>query len=253
MEESTFIEKLCVFGLSRQEASIYTCLLKNEALTGYEIGKLTGISRSNVYSTLSALVEKGAAYIVEGASSKYVAVDLREFCDNRVRSMSRLKEELSENIPGKTKTSEGYITIEGYNHICDKIHHMLLGTQMRVYFSSCSTFLSLWKTEIQNLLDRQIKVVLISDREIPVYAKDIEDGRIIFYKTIQSDEENFNCQLRLIIDSEYVLTGEVNGDGCDTCLYSAQKNFVNVFKESMKNEIELIKLKEQTGTCKRTS
>ena len=50
-------------------------------------------------------------------------------------------------------------------------------------------------------------------------------------------------QVRLIIDSEYVLTGEVEGTSNDTCLYSAQKNFVNVFKDAMRNEIELIKLK----------
>ena len=47
MEEAAIIEQLTLFGLSRQEAAIYLCLLKNEELTGYEVAKLTGISRSN--------------------------------------------------------------------------------------------------------------------------------------------------------------------------------------------------------------
>ena len=44
MEEAAIIEQLTLFGLSRQEAAIYLCLLKNEELTGYEVAKLTGIS-----------------------------------------------------------------------------------------------------------------------------------------------------------------------------------------------------------------
>ena len=60
MDEMSFIEKLMVFGLTRQEASIYLCLYRNGILTGYEAAKLTGISRSNVYNALAGLAEKGA-------------------------------------------------------------------------------------------------------------------------------------------------------------------------------------------------
>ena len=81
MEEAAIIEHITLFGLSRQEAAIYLCLLKNEELTGYEVAKLTGISRSNVYNGLASLVEHGAAYVMEGTSSKYLAVALPEFSD----------------------------------------------------------------------------------------------------------------------------------------------------------------------------
>ena len=52
-------------------------------------------------------------------------------------------------------------------------------------------------------------------------------------------------QVRLIIDSAFVLTGEISSDAKDTCLYSAQKNFVSVFKDALKNEIELIKIRQE--------
>ena len=55
--------------------------------------------------------------------------------------------------------------------------------------------------------------------------------------------EKKESQIRLIVDSEYVLTGDMTGSPSDTCLYCGQKNFVNVFKESLKNEIKLIELK----------
>jgi len=64
MNEAALIEKLAAFGLTRQEASIYLCLTANRELSGYEVSKLTGFSRSNVYNALASLVEKGSAYLL---------------------------------------------------------------------------------------------------------------------------------------------------------------------------------------------
>lgn len=249
MEESAFVEKLVLFGLGRQEAVIYMCLLKNDELTGYEVAKLTGISRSNVYNSLAALVEHGAAYVEEGASTKYTAVSMEEFCDNRIRYLKEVEEYLLCNCPKKTTESAGYITIEGYRHICDKIHHMLSCAQKRIYFSANHTMIEMWQDEIRQLVEKQIKVVLISD-EIPRFMAEDENlsEEIIFYQIYpelieESTTEVWEKQIRLIIDSEYAITGDVAGSSNDTCLYSAQKNFVNVFKDAMRNEMELIKIK----------
>ena len=250
MEEASLIEKFLLFGLGRQEAVIYLCLLKNRELTGYEVAKLTGISRSNVYNGLASLVEHGAAYVLEGASTRYTAVEIQEFCDNRLRFLKETEKFLVENVPKPVVSSEGYITVEGYGHICDKIHHMLMGAKKRVYFSATGVFLEKWKAEIAELVSRGSKVVLISEDDADVFAgrEKLRDD-IIFYRVPQSLRESGagegKRQVRLIIDSEYVLTGEVIGRSSDTCLYSAQKNFVSVFKDAMRNEIELIRMKEQ--------
>ena len=85
MDDSSLIEKLMAFGLTRQEASVYLCLYQKGTLTGYEAAKVTGISRSNVYNALGGLVEKGAAYLLEGSSSKYMHEEVAccEYAENR--------------------------------------------------------------------------------------------------------------------------------------------------------------------------
>lgn len=248
MEKVTIIEKLLLFGLSRQEACIYLCLLMNRELTGYEVAKLTGISRSNVYNGLAALVEHGAAYIMEGTSTKYIAVPLEEFCENYIRYLQGVKVYLMLNEPKRSLSTEGYITIEGKRHINDKIHNMLSGAQKRIYFSAAAAFLELWQKEIKALVERKIKIVLLSESLPEAFYEEKKKGEIIFYQMLQEEEqEEAFCdkrkQIRLIIDSEYVLTGELEGRDEDTCLYSAQKNFVTVIKDAMRNEIELIKIK----------
>ena len=105
------IEKLTYFNLTRQEATLYLTLLAEGRLTGYEATKLTGISRSNTYTALAGLVEKGAAYVLEGKATRYTPVPLDEFCENRVRRLQELKEELLRELPSTSPVSYTHLTL----------------------------------------------------------------------------------------------------------------------------------------------
>ena len=225
-------EKLMKFGLTRQEASIYLCLMRNKELSGYEVSKLTGISRSNVYSALAGLVDKGAAYLLEGETNKYTAVAIDDFCQNRIRELDRLKNELMAQMPQIEPNTEGYITISSHRHIMDKIYNMLEHVEYRVYLSIPVQYFELIRECLEELVVKEKKVVLLLSEPIEPALK----GGIL-YVTGKQD-----TQLRLIVDSAYVLTGEMTGSDTDSCLYCGQKNFVNVFKESLRNEIKLIEL-----------
>lgn len=225
-------EKLAQFGLTRQEANIYLCLLRSKDLSGYEVSKLTGISRSNVYSALASLVEEGAAYLLEGETNKYTAVAIEDFCENRIRRLTVLKQELVAQIPQIGDSSAGYITISSHRHIMDKIYNMLEHVAYRVYLSMPTEYLEQFRDHLEQLAADGKKVVLLVS-DLPSEAI---KGSIV-YQTDKQDR-----QLRLIVDSSYVLTGEMNGDAADSCLYCGQKNFVNVFKDSLRNEIKLIQL-----------
>jgi len=230
MDSSIIIEKLAAFGLTRQEANLYVCLLNNIEPSGYEVAKQTGISRSNVYTGLNGLTEKGAAYLLEGNTNRYVAVPIEEFCSNFIRAREEDRSYLDKHIQPSQETSEGYITILGYKNILNKIHNMLEGTEQRIYLSASREILKVLKNEIETVLRKDIKVVLITDLKPDI------TGATVYVA------ENREDQIRLITDSKYVLTGDLKMEAGDTCLYSGQGNFVNVFKEALRNEIKLIEL-----------
>ena len=102
MEESWVIRYLTDFGLSRQEALVYEQLLAGGKQTGYEIARDTGISRSNAYTSLAGLVEKGAAYLVEETAKKYIPVCPEEFCGNRIRRMEEEKRKFDAQLEQQT-------------------------------------------------------------------------------------------------------------------------------------------------------
>ena len=189
MDANQLTEKLMEFGLTRQEATVYLALVVSGTQTGYEVAKQTGISRSNAYNALAGLVDKGAAYPEEGAATRYTAVEVSEFCENKIRALTRVKEELTLYMPKEKAEAEGYLTVAG------------------------------------------------DDRtEMPEHAR--------VYETQVKD-----YQVGVITDSTHVLTGEVGlGDG-SSCLYTGQTNFVQIFKDSLKNEIKLIEL----GNCETSS
>ena len=223
-------EYLMEFGLTRQEATIYLNLMERGMQTGYEVSKQTGISRSNVYRALAGLVEKGAAYTSEENATKYMGIDVEEFCSNKIRRMEQYKEILAVNMPKEHEETEGYLTVSGDEQIQHKIKNMLLSANKRVYLSMSAKNLKKFIPEISQLIEQKVKVVVLSYK-----APDLLG--IKFYLP-----ENKEQQVGVITDSRNVLTGELGNGEYSTCLYSGQSNLVRVFKDSLKNEIKLIEL-----------
>ena len=231
------VEALMNFGLTRQEARIYILLLTEGALSGYEAAKRIGISRSNAYGALAGLVDKGAAYILEEQAVQYQAVPVKEFCFNKLRFLKEVAEELEQQIPKEVYQNENYITIRGRQHVEDKIRNMLLETKERVYFSVSLEVAALFEDELETLIGMGRKVVLLT--ETPKETTDFLSGAV-FYYTDHRDQ-----QIRLITDSSYALTGELQDEMHTTCLYSANPNLVKLLKEALANEIKLIDIQRK--------
>lgn len=137
------VECLMNFGLTRQEANLYVLLVLEGELNGYEAAKKSGISRSNTYNALAGLVEKGAAYMSEEDTVKYQAVPVEEFCENRLRDLTRSKEELVAKLPKQRMNKGAYLTVKGEKQILDKFTNMLLETRERVYVSASNEKLTI--------------------------------------------------------------------------------------------------------------
>lgn len=230
MDTKQLTEYLMPFGLTRQESSVYLCLAQHGNLTGYETAKLTNISRSNAYSALSGLVDKGAAYTEEHTAVRYHAVGIEEFCSNKIRTLTEYKKILSEHMPKKKASEEGYLTITGDRHIQDKIKNMILASDHRIYLSMAAPSVKMFEAQLKELLSSGKKVVVITDEDLPL-------PNAIIYRT-----KSRGRQISVIADSISVLTGEFGKGDESICLYSGQKNFVQVLKDSMRNEIKLIQL-----------
>ena len=237
------VELLMSFGLTRQEARVYILLLGEGALSGYEAAKRLGISRSNAYAALAGLVDKGAAYVAEEQAVQYHAVSIKEFCSNKLHYMEELSETLERQIPKQKQEDAKYLTIRGRRHIEDKFRNMLKEVKERVYLSVSASVADLFKEELSELTAQNKKVVLLTDEHYTL------DGAIIYYarkrRLVSGDAGSVQAvdgQIRLITDSSYALTGELQDEETSACLYSANPNLVRLLKDALANEIKLIEI-----------
>lgn len=227
------IEGLTHFNLTKQEATLYVLLLKEGCLTGYEAAKQTGISRSNTYTALAGLVDKGAAYVLEeGKVTRYTPVPPEEFCTNKIDRLQEIKKKILNQLPALKSDAEGYITIKGELEIINKLKNTVRQAEARIYVSANKRVMELLKSELMDALDRGLKVVIISDEQFTL-------PQAICYGT-----EKQNEQIRLIADSQTVVTGDLEDEENSTCLYSCKRNLVDLFKDALKNEIKLIELQK---------
>ena len=276
LEKNTVTDCLISFGLTRQEAVIYETLLAHGEMTGYEVSKETGISRSNAYASLAGLADKGAAYLIKAEAVKYTPVPVPQFVESSLASLAEKGEFLKVNAPARRDSSDGYITIQGAANIRGKIRQMLADMEHRLYLMAASDIVAQFAGELSEQISGGKKVVLLTDALPPELAGTLgasEKPQIEAAKsqrkaaqtektqkiasahndesagttTIGGQQESAVYvtdaepgQIRLIVDSAYVLTGEFTGSESDTCLYSGQKNLVSVMKEALKNKITLL-------------
>lgn len=222
------IDELMELGLTNHESTIYLSLLEQGAMTGYEVAKYTGISKSNTYITLACLVDKGAAYMMEESVTKYTAVPFMEFSNNLIRKMQTLQQSILPNLPDPKKDSLGYITIRGKENIMNKVITMIQEAELRIYLSVPHDLLAQLENYIIQKKEDGLKIVILTDRS---YAL---DGATT-YITPKGDN-----QIRLITDSCRIFTGHVSATEHPACLYSQNPNLVDIFKAMLQNEITLI-------------
>ena len=221
------VDALMKTGLTRHESELYVALCREGEVTGYELAKITGIPRANVYQALSALADKGGARVIEGNPQKYIAVDSEEYCTNKEHEMQEILRIVRAEMPVLKTASEGYITISGYNNILNIMRNIITHASQRVYISMMAEEMQLVQTALVQAVSRGKKVVILTSEGFHV------EGAIIH--TIQKK----HGQIRLIADSTEVLTGEMSGSDQDVCLYSKNRPLIDLIKESLQNEILL--------------
>ena len=164
--------------------------------------------------------------------TRYTPVEPEEFCNNKIRRLAEMRDALIKELPGVKNEAEGYITIKGNAEIISKLQNTVLNAKARIYVSANAAVMELLRTELEDALGRGLKVVVITGSDFLLPGA-------ICYNTVKQ-----TGQIRLIADSQTVLTGDLDEGANSTCLYSCKRNLVDLFKDALKNEIKLIELQK---------
>ena len=222
-----FNEALQKIGFSPLEATVYITLCKHGSLTGYEVAKLSGISRSNIYAALYSLQDKGMCHVFEGESTKYIALSKEELILFAKRSMSQTIAEIERHFPDRIDVSEPYITIKGYDNVLSKVKNSILLCHSHLYILSTALYITLFKEEL---------IAISASRKVTILCDETLDlGPCITIGTRHKAPQGFH----MIIDTQSVITGDLKPEGAQ-CLYSSNQSLVRMMRESFITELDNI-------------
>lgn len=237
-------EHMSLFRFTRIEAQIYVELLQHAALNGSQLAKIVDLPRSTVYNALANLEKRGAAILVPGATSVYRAEE-PEALFGRIKaelqnSAAQLSEGLSQLSVKKAPT--GFANIEGYENALAKTREFLRSAQQEVYLHT-NLKLSLFAAELQELRDRDVRVIVFSFSKINDTTVPVE----FFYSDKFAAEQAPYSKILLVIDRNNALV--IRGYAKDDFrgMYSDDAILIDLLSEHFHHDIYLHRLEQKYG------
>lgn len=225
-------------GFSEYEARAYTSLLQRSPLNGYELAKVSGLPRANVYAVLHKLEERGAAMRLDTPEgSRYAPVPPQELIQ-RLRSryqdvLDSAQDSLSQiTCPGDAEyvwNARGYpVLLEHARTLLDTARQCLL--------------VAIWPQEALALSEhlaraeeRGVQITTLCLAGCP-HACGGCRGQIHRYPVA---DEQASRWLVVVPDRDEVLTGEVGPDGQALTVRTHQRLFVDLAAWYIRHSIAL--------------
>jgi sugar-specific transcriptional regulator TrmB len=208
------LRHLQALGFSSYEARVYLALLHGGRLKGYEAAKRSGVPRSMVYQVLGRLVDRGAAYRVEGVEEGegtfYGAVSQEELlarleAEARER-FARARESLIQIAP--ERPAEAIWRVKGAARTLAEARALVEG-------AGRALTLSLWQNQLDALQEAlkaarargvDLRLVLFGERTDPAL------GRVYYHHFVDPKVVEGRLRTRLFVvvrDHEEVMVGNL--------------------------------------------
>ena len=125
-------------GFTDYEARAYAALATRQPATAYEIAKVSGLPRANVYAALRNLETRGAIQPVTESPVRYVPVDPEQFFRQVQRSTAGLCDDVVQAMKRSTKAEESaYVwIIRGEAEVHAKLMAMIEGASEHIWLKA---------------------------------------------------------------------------------------------------------------------
>lgn len=235
------IDKLQNFNFTRIEAQVYLSLIKNGQLNGSQISKLTGISRTSIYSSLDNLYQKGYVFMLPGEPTLYKAQD-PEILIETIKNYYSESIDVLENNLSKINNSgleDQYWNTKGYDNFIVNVRNLLSKAQKEVYIST-NLDLQVFKDELLLLSDKSVRIILFSFENLNISGLPVE-----FYhhniKYLTGDHKRW----MMVIDNKYTFISNENHHKDMLGTITDNRLMVSIVSEHIHHDIYLLKLKQK--------
>ena len=247
MIENDNYKFLLEIGFTLNEAKVYLTLLQNRYLNGYEISKLSKVSRSLVYNVIDRLVAKGFVLKSEGQINYYCALPydkvIEKIRNDNINKLNVAREKLK-NYSRIENESEYIFNIKGIDEFFSKANDLILNAKKEIS-------ISIWKEDFPKIEEslliaakKGIKIYIFSFSNITfpyaeIFSYQLKDPNSLFpYRRIS-----------IVVDGKEVIIGENAGDK-SICVLSKNHALVSMTTDEIVLNIFWLKYIKSKGLLK---
>jgi predicted transcriptional regulator len=233
-------------GFGDYEAKAYIGLLKGGPMTGYELAKISGVPRANVYEVLPKLEERGAVVRVDSPSgAHYSAVPTSQLMP---RLADRFNDDLAaaeEALVGQAEViNQDYAwNVESYRSVVDHARTLADGAEKEM-------LLALWPQEAEllseNLSEAEERGVSVTTLCLAACAQECGNCRGTIYRNRLSPDEAGRW-LVASIDGKEMLAGEIDKHENAHAIRTTHRLLVELAGWYVRNSIALATLVSDLG------
>ncbi len=238
---------LLEIGFTLNEAKVYLTLLQNRYLNGYEISKLSNVSRSLVYNVIDRLVAKGFVLKSEGQINYYCALPydkvIEKIRNDNINKLNVAREKLK-NYSRIENESEYIFNIKGIDEFFSKANDLILNAEKEIS-------ISIWKEDFPKIEE---SLSIASKKGIKIYIFSFSNivfpsGEIFSYQ-LQNPASLFPYRrISIVVDGKEVIIGENAGDK-SICVLSKNHALVSMTTDEIVLNIFWLKYIKSNGLLK---
>jgi sugar-specific transcriptional regulator TrmB len=157
------IESLQRLGFTDYEARAYVALSQSYPATAYEVAKVSGLPRANVYSVLRTLELKGAIQPVGETPRSYAPVDPEDFFGRHARTTAGLCQALAQQIKAQTRPNEDTFVwhYTGEADVTQKVSELIRNAGSSIWIKAPDRLIKPYLPLLRTAARRGVQVILV--------------------------------------------------------------------------------------------
>ncbi|UUZ95591.1 hypothetical protein LJK87_14800 [Paenibacillus sp. P25] len=229
-------------GLSDLEARCYVALNEEKSLTGYEVAKRVSVSRTNVYSALRSLMDKGACRLIEGDPVQYDAVPIEQLVRHLRSEFDQTSERLVQELKAPARDTSSFYNWQGTRALEQAIGRLAANAEHTIIADVWAEDLIHMEDSLLAAQRRGVNVILISLGPVQTRL-----DQTFIHKRIDGATADTPRKFSLLCDSRSALIGGFGGDLKPSALESDHPSICEILKNEFFHDLLMIRIEADFG------
>jgi sugar-specific transcriptional regulator TrmB len=233
-------------GFSEYEARAYQALLQHHPVNGYELAKVSGIPRANIYLVLQKLEERGAVVRMEdGDSTQYHPVEPAELLQAMTHRFTQTVTTTKQTLEGLSRpVEEGYVWhIQGYDNLLSHARAVVQSTARQLLVVTWPDEARALAGDFAEAEDRGVEFTTLCLAACPEECGACR-GRVFRNRAVDTQDARW---LMLVPDEDAVLAAQIAAGGETSSVRSRQQLLVSMTAWFIRHSIALAVMLQDIG------